>query len=429
MNHFLATFVLMKNQKLQIGIITLTLLSLVALLVIQVSWIINAANLKEKQFSHTVNLALKQIVEKMADDESICKEVANCMHNENSTSCYKSMYNNIEWAKVDSIIKKTLDYYHINIDYEFDIVDTRTDTDYNVCTKTYFSENLERILLQNAIELKIRFPKKSEFIAAQIGIMFISSIILIALISFSFLIILKYYKKEKALYNATRDFINNITHEFKTPITNIALANSMISKNEKIQTDKKLSKYSEIITAEHKKLKNRVEGLLDAARIENGNSNFCETINICDLIKNTVESYQVQLQELKGKIKYEKQSGKCSIHADKEQFQTAISNLIDNAIKYCEKEPIIIIRSYHKDDTIIIEVEDEGIGINKEHVDQIFEKYYRVPTGDLHNVKGFGIGLSTVKAIINSMNGEINVQGKSGKGAKFVLKLPYCNES
>lgn len=419
----------MKKRKLQLVLITLTFISLVALVGIQVSWIIRAANMQEKQFSHSVNLAMKKIVEKMADDQSICNEVANCIGKGGTSSCYKSMYNNVEWSKVDSIVKCALDYYDINIDYEFDIVDTRKDADYMVCNKSYFSNDLESVLLQNAIELKIRFPKKSEFILAQIGIMFISSIILIALVSISFLIILKYYKREKALYMSTRDFINNITHEFKTPITNIALANSMISKNEKIMQDEKLNQYSSIIKAEHKKLKNRVEGLLDAARIENGNSNFCETINICDLIQCTVDSYHVQIQELKGEIKYERLSEKCTVHADKEQFQTAISNLIDNAIKYCEKTPSIVIRTFDKNDTVIIEIEDNGIGIKQEHLHQVFEKYYRVPTGDIHNVKGFGIGLSTVKAIIESAHGEISIQSKPGSGTKFIIKLPYCLDS
>lgn len=419
----------MKKRKLQILLITLTFISLIALLGIQVSWIIKAANMQEKQFSHSVNLAMKKIVEKMANDKSICKEVANCINKDGASSCYKSMYNNVQWTKVDSIVKCALDFYNINIDYEFDIVDTRKDADYLVCNKSYFSDDLESVFLQNAIELKIRFPKKSEFIIAQIGLMFISSVLLIALISFSFLLILKYYKREKALYMSTRDFINNITHEFKTPITNIALANSMISKNEKIMQDEKLSQYSNIIKAEHKKLKNRVEGLLDAARIENGNTNFCETINICDLIQCTVDSYHVQLQELNGEIKYERLSTKCTVHADKDQFQTAISNLIDNAIKYCEKEPLIVIRTFDKNDTIFIEIQDNGIGIKQEHIHQVFEKYYRVPTGDIHNVKGFGIGLSTVKAIVESIQGEIKIQSKPANGTKFTIKLPYCIEN
>lgn len=419
----------MKKKKLQIILIALTFISLLALVGIQVSWIIKAANMQEKQFSHSVNLAMKNIVEKMSNDKSICKEVVDCIGKGGKLSCHKSMYNNLEWAKVDSIVKCALNYYDINIDYEFDIVDTRKDEDYMVCNKSYFSDDLERVLLQNAIELKIRFPKKSEFIIAQIGLMFISSILLIALISFSFLVILRYYKREKALYMSTRDFINNMTHEFKTPITNIALANSMISKNDKIAHDEKLTQYSNIIKVEQKKLKIRVESLLDAARIENGNSNLCKTINVCDLIQCTVDSYQVQVQELKGEIKYEKKSEKCTVHADKEQLQTAISNLIDNAIKYCEQKPFIVIRTFDKHDTIIIEIEDNGIGIKQEHINQIFEKYYRVPTGDLHNVKGFGIGLSTVKAIINSINGEINIQSNLGKGTKFIIKIPYCIES
>ncbi|HAN17567.1 MAG: hypothetical protein A2X13_03125 [Bacteroidetes bacterium GWC2_33_15] len=419
----------MKNKRLQIILIALTVISLVALLAIQVSWIYKAADIQEKQFSQTVNLALNNIVDKISQDESICKEVVSCIGKGNSISCFRKMYNNDEWHKVDSIIKSTLKLYKININYEFDIVDTRRDVDYNVCKKTYFSNNLEKTLLQNGIELKIKFPKKSEFIIAQIGTLFISSVLLIVLISISFLLILKYYRREKALYLGTRDFINNITHEFKTPITNIALANSMISKNERIAQDEKLNQYSNIIKAEHKKLRNRVEALLDIARIENGKSGYCETIDVCNLIKCTAESYQVQVQQLNGKINFEKLTDKCSVHADKEQFQIAISNLIDNAIKYCDKEPEIKIRAYDKNEHIIIEIEDNGIGIKNEHKKQIFEKYYRVPTGDLHNVKGFGIGLSTVKSIIDSLNGEIDVQSKPGRGTKFIIKLLICNQA
>ena len=338
------------------------------------------------------------------------------------------MFNQIEWSKVDSIVRNSLEIYNINTSYEFDIVDTRKDSDYNTCKKTYFSQNLENVLLMSAIELKIRFPKKSEFIAAQIGLIFISSILLIILISSSFLIILKYYKREKRLYKSTRDFINNITHEFKTPITNIALANSMISKNEMIGKDDKIKKYSEIIKQEHKKLRNRVEGLLEIARLENGHSVACETINICNLIQCTVDSYQVQLQELNGSIDYKKESDVCTINADKEHFQVVISNLIDNAIKYCTKTPKIKIRTFNKNDQIFVEIEDNGIGIKAEHLNQIFEKYYRVPTGDVHNVKGFGIGLSTVKTIVESFNGKIEVKSKPEKGTRFTIQLPFCKE-
>lgn len=419
----------MKNKRLQVILIITTFVSLLALVAIQVFWIVKAANIQEKQFTHSVKLAMAMIVDNLAEDESICNEVADCIGKGGKTSCYKSMYNQIEWAKVDSIVKNALDVYNINTSYEFDIVDTRKDEDYNVCKKTYFSKNLDNILLQNAVELKIRFPKKSEFIAAQIGVIFISSILLIILISISFLTILKYYKREKRLYNNTRDFINNITHEFKTPITNIALANSMISKNEKVKVDTKLAQYSGIIKLEHKKLKNRVEGLLDIARLENGQNDSCETINICNLIQCTVDSYQVQVQQMKGTIEYTKASDLCTVSADKEQFQVAISNLIDNAIKYCDKEPIIHLKTYNKSNEIIIEIEDNGIGIKPEHQKQIFEKYYRVPTGDLHNVKGFGIGLSTVKTIIESYNGSIHVESKPNKGTRFIVKLPYCKET
>jgi two-component system phosphate regulon sensor histidine kinase PhoR len=417
-----------KKNRLQISLIVITFISLIALVAIQISWIVKAANIQEKQFNHSVKMAMGKIVEHLSDDESICSEVASCMGKAGTASCYTSMYNQIEWSMLDSVVKASLAYYNINTGYEFDIVDTKKDADFKSCKKTYFTEQLESVFLQNGVELKIKFPHKSEFIAAQIGLMFISAIVLIILISISFLLILKYYRREKMLYRGTRDFINNITHEFKTPITNIALANSMILKNKKVTEDEKLNQYSKIIKSEQKKLKNRVEGLLDIARIENGNSLECSTIDICNLIKCTVDSYQVQLQELNGKIEFNKQTEKCNVSIDKEQFQVAISNLIDNAIKYCDKNPVIEFKTYDKGDLVFIEIEDNGIGIKQEYQKQIFEKYFRVPTGDLHNVKGFGIGLSTVKAIIESVNGKIELKSKPGEGTIFTIQLPYCNE-
>jgi len=416
----------MRNNKLQVFLITITFLSLLALLAIQVSWILKAADIQEKQFNHSVKLAINLIVDKVSQDDSICKGVADCIGKGGKTSCYKSMYNRIEWSRLDSIVQFALKQYNISTTYELDIVDTRKDQDFKTCKKTYFSNSLENILLQN-VELKIKFPKKREFIVAQIGAIFISSIILIILVSISFLLIVKYYKREKMLYRNTRDFINNITHEFKTPITNIALANSMISKDSKVAADQKLNHYTSIIRVEQKKLRNRVEGLLDIARIENGNKTVCETIDICNIIRCTADSYKVQVNELNGSIEYQKLSDKCTVHADKEQFQIVVSNLIDNAIKYCNEAPVIRLKTYHKSDNIFFEIQDNGIGIKHEHLSQIFEKYYRVPTGDVHNVKGFGIGLSTVKTIIESINGTVEVQSKPGKGSTFIIKLPFCS--
>ncbi|MFO7829916.1 MAG: histidine kinase dimerization/phospho-acceptor domain-containing protein, partial [Bacteroidales bacterium] len=254
----------MKNNKLQIIIIAVTFISLIALVAIQVSWIVKAGNMQEKQFNHSVKMAITMIVDKLAEEESIRNEVANCLGENETLSCYRLMNNQIEWQKLDSIVEYALNYYNINTNYEFDILHPQKDKDFKVCPRSYFSTDLENVLSQH-VELKIKFPKKSEFIAAQIGIMFISSMLLIIIISISVLIILKYYKREKLLYQSTRDFINNITHEFKTPITNISLANSMISKNAKVKTDKKLHHYASIINSEHKKLRKQVEQLLEIA--------------------------------------------------------------------------------------------------------------------------------------------------------------------
>jgi two-component system phosphate regulon sensor histidine kinase PhoR len=220
------------------------------------------------------------------------------------------------------------------------------------------------------------------------------------------------------------DFINNITHEFKTPLTNISLANSMILKTDKVENDEKLTFYSQVIKTEHNKLKQRVEELLKASFSEAGTPLLNESIDVSQVIENVTETYAVQIKEKGGSFSFIKEGDNFNVSGNIDLFHIAIGNIIDNSIKYCTSVPEIKISLISGKNSISIEVADNGIGIAKDLQQQIFEKYYRVPTGNIHDNNGFGLGLFQVRNIVTKMGGRISVTSKKGKGSSFFLVFP-----
>jgi len=401
-----------------------TLVCLVALAAIQITGILRAARMQETQFNHSVSMAMNRIVESIARDQAICKEVANCMREGNAASCYLMMKNREEWANMDSIIKNDLKFYGIDLDFEFDIIETVPDKTLNQNSSIYFSDDLKNALKQSGYELRIKFPEKRDFIIAQIGYIFIFSLVLLALVSLSFLMIFSYYKKEKKLTENIVDFINNMTHEFKTPLTNISLANSMILKSEIVESDEKLTFYSHVIKTEHDKLKQRVEELLNTSFSESGEPDLSECIDISLVIENVIETFSVQIKEKGGSFVFNKDKGEYCVNGNIDLFHIAIGNLVDNAIRYSATTPVISLELSSKNKNTVIEISDNGIGIAKDHLTQIFDKYYRVPTGNIHDNKGFGLGLYHVKNIVAKMGGKIMVSSTKGKGSSFTIEFP-----
>jgi two-component system phosphate regulon sensor histidine kinase PhoR len=416
----------MKKSKLQLTVLIVTLACLVSLVGIQINWILKAAKMQEAQFSHSVNMAMSRIIENLAEDKAMCKEVTNCMREGNAGSCYFMMKNREEWANIGSIIKKDLKYYGITLDFEFDIIDSKLDQNTESIKSVYFSDDMADALEQTGYELRIKFPEKRDFIIAQIGYIFIISIVLLALVTLSFIMIFGFFKKERRLTENIVDFVNNMTHEFKTPLTNIALANSMISKSETVEQNKKLSFYSHIIKTEHDKLKQRVEELLKTSFSETGAPPLNEVIDVSQAIENVIETYSVQINEKGGKITFNKEGRDFNIKGNIDLFHIVLGNIVDNSIKYCKSSPEIDIYLTAKNKKVEVEISDNGIGIAKNQQTQIFGKYYRITSGDVHDNNGFGLGLYHVKNIVTKMRGSIKVYGSKGKGSKFSLEFPIA---
>jgi two-component system phosphate regulon sensor histidine kinase PhoR len=415
----------MKRKNLQSTLLVLTLTSLIILVAIQINWILRTARMQEAQFNHTVTLAMNRIVENMSGNQAICNEMKNCLIRNSSHSCYMLMRNTIEWTDLDSLIRNDLNYYNINLDYEFDIVPRDKSIETGSVKQTFINDNLEKILEQSGYELRLRFPDKNAFIKAQIGYIFISSITLIILVCVSFIIIYKFYRREKKLSNTITDFINNLTHEFKTPLTNIALATSMISKSENVEKNEKLSQYSDVLKAEHQRLKEKVDVLLKTTLSETGQPLNMEYFNAEDVIKSVTGAFIMQLKVNNGELTITASGENFTLTGNVEMFRAAIGNLIDNAIRYNSGSPQIKIELGSDKEKIRIRITDNGIGIKKEHLSRIFDKYYRVPTGNILENKGFGLGLYYVKNTIEQMNGKIRVSSRINEGTTFTLEFPH----
>jgi two-component system phosphate regulon sensor histidine kinase PhoR len=336
------------------------------------------------------------------------------------------MRNQAAWARLDTIIKNELQSYNIDIDFDFDIVEKGTAIPTTMSRHMFIHDDLYEALKESGYELRIRFPQKSDFIKAQMGYVFISSIALLMLVSVSFLLIYKYYKREKKLTTNIIDFVNNITHELKTPLTNIALANSMISKSTAIQKDEKLWMYSNVIKDEHKRLKDKVDVLLKTTLLENEKPINVEIFDADVEVKFVANTFLVQLTERGGSISIGKTGENFNVKGNIDMFHIAIGNLIDNAIRYSTSSPEISILLSSQNGILKIAVTDNGIGIPKGELPNIFDKYYRVTNGDVHNSDGIGLGLYIVKSIVLRMEGQITVSSELGKGTEFTIKLPLA---
>lgn len=222
------------------------------------------------------------------------------------------------------------------------------------------------------------------------------------------------------------DFVNNMTHEFKTPISTISLASEMLMKPTVLESKNRILKYATVIYDENSRLKNQVEQVLHIALLDKSAFRLkIKEINAHKLIDQCIRNFKLIVRERKGKISCKLEAANPVIYADKIHFANILTNLLDNANKYSSEAPDILVATKNSNNGLIITVEDKGIGISQENQKQVFKKLYRVPTGNIHNVKGFGLGLFYVKKIVETHGGYIKVKSELLKGSTFEIFFPF----
>lgn len=395
---------------------------LIGLLINQVIYAFNAADDQEKALNEKVAIALDVIVDKVSENQSVCNSVDKCLYKENKPLCCKYLGDEEEWKIVDSIIKSELNRFKIDLNYNFDFAKNEPDN------KNAYAMNMDKVFSENGVVMYLEFPDRSKYLLRQMGPVFISSILLILFITVAFFMMYRYYKREKELVIRTRDFINNMTHEFKTPLANISFATSMIDRENENLKSEKIARYADIIQAENQRLVDNCEDLLVIGSAETELSDVLQDkLDVNELIQSVMIRYK-SLEENSNVEWIEEYRATKSLVMSKHSFlDNVVSNLIDNAIKYTEGTPKIQVETYNESNKIVISITDNGIGIYKEAQKVIFDKFYRVNNQDQHDVKGFGLGLAYVKMIVEQMNGSVTVKSDIGKGSTFIIKLPVVN--
>lgn len=295
------------------------------------------------------------------------------------------------------------------------------------------------VLVQNGVQAKlfpndilgkdnflyIYFPEKNYHVIRQVWLPISSSLLFIGVIIFCFIYAIKVIIRQKALSDIKNDFINNMTHEFKTPLATVSLAVEALQDPELSNQDKFRARYLGIIKEENKRLVSQVENVLQAAALDKKDFKLkIEKINLSDLLESNVDQMSLQLEKRDGKISFINKLKDPVIEGDAFHITHIFNNLLDNANKYSPEKPVIKIEAKDDGDEVIVSIQDQGMGMTKESQRKIFDKFYRVPTGNLHDVKGFGLGLSYVKTMLGAHKGDIHVHSEIGKGSTFTINLP-----
>ncbi len=294
-------------------------------------------------------------------------------------------------------------------------------------------------LLQNGIKAKlfpndilgqenflyIFFPSKNYHVIRQVWLPISSSILFIGVIIFCFIYAIKVIIRQKALSDTKNDFINNMTHEFKTPLATVSLAVEALQDPELSTQDKFRKRYLGIIKDENKRLTSQVEKVLQAAALDKQDFKLkIETLNLSELLESTMQHISLQVEKKGGTLSFTDRLKNPEVEGDAFHLTHIFNNLLDNAIKYTPNTPSIRMEALETEDSFMVKISDNGIGMSKDAQKKIFDKFYRVPTGNVHDVKGFGLGLSYVKTMLEAHQGGIQVESEVGKGTTFTINLP-----
>jgi two-component system phosphate regulon sensor histidine kinase PhoR len=289
---------------------------------------------------------------------------------------------------------------------------------------TYQTQIFKQEVMNDPGLIRLAFPQKnSEILGKMTANMAITGGLLFVLV-LCFGYTLFSIIRQKKISEMKTDFINNMTHEFKTPVSTIMIASEALKDSEIVNDKSRIARLANIIYEENERLGSHIERVLNIARIDKNDFKLDKKpLDVNEMISIVVDSMALKLQKCNADVVMELDAENAVINADELHFSNVLYNLIDNAIKYSEENPQISISSSNKNGHVIIKVADKGIGMSRDQQAKIFEQFYRIPTGNVHNVKGFGLGLSYVNTIVKRLNGTINVRSEKDKGSEFELKF------
>ena len=385
----------------------------------------------QSQYGHVTNNLQNQLNNQLSNRQAFVDKIIQKLAKPG-----KKLEERISNKDLQSIIRAELFRNGIRIPYEYVVYDG----DHNTIAKSVNFDGKTNIkifggrlnpgdFVSKPNILMVYFPTEKNYLIKSLGYMGTTSALLtlIILITFGYTIFIIF--RQKKLSEIRTDFMNNMTHELKTPISTISLATQMLNDESIPIAMKNIDHLSKVIHDESKRLSFQVEKVLQAAIFEKGNLNLkIRRLDVNELINNVVKNFIIQVKNRDGQIVKNLDAQYSIVNVDEVHFANILLNLLDNALKYCHQKPYLIVSTYNKKANIVIKVQDNGIGISKENQKNIFKKFYRIPTGNVHNVKGFGLGLSYVKKVVEEHNGKILIESELNKGTIFEIIVPVAKE-
>ncbi|NQU35889.1 MAG: HAMP domain-containing histidine kinase [Bacteroidetes bacterium] len=420
------------NKKTILIIIFITSTALAGILPTQIYWVGTAFKFKEEQFDNSVRMALKSVINQFLQNKTDTVFQKKLI----ALSCRKqklSIDDYIDNLILDSIVKNELKCMEINTVYRYGIYSKYNNRfvlgDYKDVERelldTHYQFSLASIYKPGDYYLSILFTNKTHILLHRMELWVFLSILFLLILIISFIFVIFTILHQKKISEIKTDFINNMTHEFKTPIATSSLAAEMIQKEEVMANRNKLMKYSSIILDENNRLQSQVEQVLQVAILESGKHQYkIRRLNTNEIIKDVVNSFELRIKEENIKLELQLDATNPFFMGDKAHILNIYYNLIDNAIKYSPNNPTIFVYTYNVGGNIVISFKDNGIGISKEYQNNVFKNLFRVPTGNIHEVRGFGLGLYYVKTIVDQFGGRIELVSELGDGSNFKLFFP-----
>jgi two-component system phosphate regulon sensor histidine kinase PhoR len=427
------------KKKTGIIIIILSGLSILGVVITQIFWMENAYKLKSEQFSDKVQVSLKTVVNGLYSLKSNRMKSREILE-PSCGSVVSDQEVSADLLILDSLLRHELHCVRISKDYVYAIYQERKDRNILVAgeAKNYeeeiFNSPYKASLSclynhRNPYYISVYFLNEDSIILRQLISGFLISAIFVLIIGFSFIYIIVVTFRQKRISLMKNDFVNNMTHEFKTPISTVSLSSEMLLRDDILDNKDRAKKYARVIFEENQRLKHQVEQVLQIAVIDRGEYKIHKKeVDVHKIVAGLVHKTELTAIHRGGAIKTYLDAKYPKIWADKMHFTNMISNLLDNACKYSLDSPVVTVRTRNNKNGIIVSIEDNGMGIKSENKKDIFKQFYRVHTGNLHDVKGFGLGLYYVKLMADAHGGSVKLSSEWGKGSVFEIFFPFNNE-
>ena len=413
-------------------VLILGAIAMIGIIAMQTYWVVINWNFNDEDFNNKVSLSLYRTAQSLAELSQADPPKRDVVNRRSSNYYIVNIENEINSEALEFFLQRELEQQGLNINFEYAIFDCHSNAmvygGYCDYTPEGGSQNLTLGDLPKDNEFLyyfgVKFPTQSSFLFGKMQLVITLSgvmLVTLAFFAYSMYVILR----QKRMSEMQKDFINNMTHEFRTPLSTIRIAANVFQRDAGIQADDRLARYANIIHEQYERLNRQVEKVLQIARIERGTLAIKpEWLELNEVVEPLLAGTKLQVEESGGTCEVILPAVPTRVRADRLHFSNILYNLLDNAIKYSPAAPRLEVRIEPAGRGLTIRITDRGVGIDPEHQSRVFEKFFRIPTGDTHDVKGFGLGLFYVKSICEAHGWRIQLDSRPGHGTTMSILLP-----